>query len=203
MELVHHDVLESIRRFIYQTTRIVALDRAKQVIALTRIVSINKQIAKVLVPNDATKRRQGLVEDFFAVSDKKQPRFSAELLCHSGVIKRSNHRFTSASRSDHEVAMLVLDLAFSSDDVENLFLEWKRTKIEVNRSARICRNVAFPLNRLTQSGNSLLIESLELVVLPISLKSSCDFIPKIRQFVLADLRSPFEAFRQRCVRQVR
>ncbi len=63
------------------------------------------------------------------------------------------------------MSMLVLDLAFSSDDIENLFLEWKRTQIEVDRGARISRNVAFPLNRLTQSWNSILIECLELIVL--------------------------------------
>ena len=99
--------------------------------------------------------------------------------------------------------MFVLDLAFSSDDVENLFLEWKRTQIEVDRGARIRCNVAFPLNRLTQSWNSFRIERLEFIVLPIGLERSCDLVPEIRQFVLADFGSPFEAFRQRRVRQVR
>lgn len=74
--------------------------------ALIRIVAINKYRPKVLVPRYAAKRSQGLVEELFSVSDKQQPWFSPKLLYHSGVIKRGDHRFAGASRSDHEVAML-------------------------------------------------------------------------------------------------
>lgn len=106
-------------------------------IALPWIVAVNKQVAKVLVANDAAERSQGLVEDFFAVSDKQQPRFSPKLLCHTGIIKRGDHRFASTCRSHHEVAMLVLDLTFSGDDVENLLLEGKWSQIEVDRCWRV------------------------------------------------------------------
>ena len=61
-------------------------------IALTRIVSINEQIPKVLIPHYATKRRQCLVENFFTVRDKQQPRFSAKLLKEYGEAFRGSQK---------------------------------------------------------------------------------------------------------------
>ena len=53
MELIDDDVLVSIRRFRDQVSCVVALDRAKQMIALGWFVSVDQQIPKILISDDA------------------------------------------------------------------------------------------------------------------------------------------------------
>ena len=72
MELIDDDELVSIRRFRDQVSRVVALDRAKKMIALGGFVSVDQQIPKILISDDAAEQCEGLAEDLLAVCDEQQ-----------------------------------------------------------------------------------------------------------------------------------
>ena len=96
MELIDDDVLVSIRRFRDQVSRVVALDRAKQMIALGWFVPVDQQIPKILISDDAAERCEGLAEDLLAVCDEQKTGLTAQLLRDAGVIERSDHRLAGA-----------------------------------------------------------------------------------------------------------
>ncbi len=169
---------------------------------LLRLIPIDEEIAKVLISQHATKRYHRLAENLFSMSDKQQSRFAPQFSRDTSVIKRSNHRFAGSRGSNDQMPIFVLDIAFRSDDVKDLFLKRERTQVEVDCQSSVRSSFPLGANCLAKPRQRLNIERLELVILPIGFKCARDLVPQIRQLVLTDLRRPFKSLGQRRVRQI-
>ena len=125
---------------------------------------------------------------------KKQRWFPGRLSADPSVVEGGDHRLSSACRRDNQVTELALDFPFRGDNVEDLLLEWVRT--DVKKSVRLGLRAGSSLvtDRVPETFRSITVVRLELLVMPIRLERSRNFIPQVRKFVMADFRGPFSPF---------
>jgi hypothetical protein len=197
------DVIERISSTPDEFAGIVTLDRAEQVRLLHWCGATDQQVAEVLIAQDTAKCPQGLAQDLFAMRDKKQRRLVPPLPAQSGVVKRRNHRLTSSRGCDNQMAILLLHLAFSRQNVQDFFLERVGPQVEHGGRVRLGSSFSLSRNGLAKSIGSVSLIGLKLLVLPVCFERSGNLAPEMRKFVVADLGCPFQSFRQRCIRKIR
>jgi len=128
------------------------------------------------------------------MSNKQQRWFATKFPADAGVVEGRNHCLASPGSSDKQMTVLLLNLPFGGQDIEDFVLKRVWPQVERDFGFRFSGRGSFTADGLAQSLGRIYLVGLKLFVLPVGFERSSNLAPEVREFVVADLCRPLQAF---------